>query len=420
MNNNLRKRERDKMEINLKDPDKWYKYYSRIKDEEGHEKKFEYIMETLKCDVPDRFFDETDMEGCIYSIMEILQKDKQYDRMLEVYQYAEKYRDKCEDAYFMDYYCIDYYLYKEDIEGIKKHLTGFLKDPVKSIDIFIPVFDKIIYYGYRDLSLEVSLSIADKIKDAPGLIPGAETDFYKVINSEKLQSIYNDVKNNIPIDRNAIVDYFNRYDYMVLKKDIIRLKRLWSSKKPYLPDFQAYIDDGENFEWDIMLLFMSYMGNKKALFTVARDIWYLATLSFEIDISGNEKAKNFDSLFKLDAKRYDNEISGRMDVLFSNKYTYSYAAAWGMVYVYDFLYINGYISEKIHDDALYEIDHLKVEIIKANANELWKYNFINKWEKPDYIPEDDFNNEKELFENSFSSIIEVVDSDTFDRIVSEE
>lgn len=54
-----------------------------------------------------------------------------------------------------------------------------------------------------------------------------------------------------------------------------------------------------------------------------------------------------------------------------------------------------------HSDLV--IDGIKVEIIKGYANSLWEYDFVHTWGKPDSISDEEFNAEKELFDDSFKS-----------------
>ena len=55
-----------------------------------------------------------------------------------------------------------------------------------------------------------------------------------------------------------------------------------------------------------------------------------------------------------------------------------------------------------------EISSIKAEITKARADELWKYNFVHHWGKPDSVHEQDFIIEKEAFEHTFRNKPEIV------------
>ncbi len=381
------------MEIKLENTSKWKASFTKA---DRDEKAFEFLIETLKSDIPDSFFDKILLDEYICDVMNTLQKENRFSKIIELYEYSEKYKEKFGEHYYLDYYCIDYYLYKCDVQGIKKHLVSFLKNPVRSIDIFTPIYEKIVYYGYRDLSIQICLDIIDKVKDAPGLIAGTEEEFTKTMVAEKMQCLYDDMKNGVPIDKGETLLYLEKYDYNLQEADIDRMKSLWAVDHPEIPDFKEYKKDAPMFEWKLMLLFMDYMACRNISFASAYDIWDLTTQCFNTRMLSREKAESFDSMFTLDAEKYDYEIYGRMDEIFSNKVTCAYAAAWGMQYLYDFLHKHRYISDKIYEEACSIIDSNKMEIIESNPNKLWKYHFLYKWGKPDGIPDEQFERMKEL------------------------
>ncbi len=398
------------MKIDLRSTCKWIEKFDKA-DNEG--KAFEYLAETLKNDISEYFFNKVQLYDCVYDTMYQLQREKQFDKILELYKYSEKYMERFKKPYYLDFYCIDYYLFNGDIQGIRKHLDNFLKEPVKSIDVFIPFYDKIVYFGYRDLSLEICRELIDKVKDAPGLLPGAERDYNKTVYAEKIQKVYCDIKNSVPINKREIIEYLEKYDYYFEEIDIDTMQSLWGIDDPGLPSYEDYVEDGSLFEWKLMLLFMEYMDEKDITFATAYDIWQLAIKCFKANILGKRKCKSFENLFKIDKEKHTNEIYWRMDPIFSNKVTCAYAAAWGLQYLADFLFKYGYISEKTYDKNTYMIDSQKIDIIKRNPNVLWQYKFLYNWGKPDGTSEEQFEIIRDLFDNSFEAHIEFIEADDF-------
>lgn len=389
------------MNIDLKDPGTWYTRYADLKED----KKFDCLIHTLKSNITDNFFEEAGMNNIIFDMMILLKKNKNHDEMITLYDSTQKYRHLYCDWYFMDKYCIDYYLYKDDKKGIRKHLSGFLEQPVESIDFFFPVLQKIMYYGHRDLALEISSKLFDKLKGAEGLIPGTENDFANIIFIEKLYDIYTDIKKGVSIDRYSISLYLKKYNYDIKECEFDRMQYFWSENGPKKYSYEDFVMNHDYFSRDILYMFLEYAHSKNVSFAAAYDIWHIGFNSFEQDFNELNESKDFDSVFILDEEKYDNEISGRIDELFSKQTTVSYAVAWGMTYMYDFLYKYGFISDDVYEDALRSIDSIKVDIIIANATDMWEYGFINKWDKPEGIPKKEFVSDKEIIEESFSTII---------------
>ena len=384
------------MNIILNDSDKWFKVYKKL----DKEKKYQYVLETINCEIPVEFFDNIDFTGFIIKAFEYLKNMKQHEKMIELYDKAYRWKENMDEWYYCDKFLIEYYLYCNNIAGAKKHLDSFLSDPEKSIDIFIPVFDKLIYYGHSDLALDISLRIFDKVKDAPGLMAGTESEFGRIIYMEKLQSIYSYLKKTIPVHRDTIIEYLEKYGYDP-ESDIDMMMDVLSPGYERTPDYEYFRRNKNDFFYALMLMFCRYMLDTKNInFSTSGDIWLIALDCFKAGSPRNAPETNFDNVLKLDEDKYDREISGRMGFI-SNKYICGLAVAWGMVYVYDFLYKHAYISDKVYNNALEVIDGIKVEIVEGYVNSLWEYDFVHAWGKPDSISDEEFNAEKELFDNSF-------------------
>ena len=406
---------KEMMDIILTDSKKWFKAYKKL----DKEKKYQYILETIDCEIPVKFFDNIDFTGFIIHAFEYLKNIKQHEKMIELYDKAYRWKENLDGWFYCDKFLIDYYLYCNNITGVKKHLDSFLSNPEESIDIFIPLFDKLVYYGHSDLALDISLHMFDKVKDAHGLITGSESEFGRIIYTEKLQSLYSDLKKNIPVHREAIIEYHEKYGYDP-EPDIDMMMDVLSPRNDRRPDYDDFRKNKSDFSYALMLKFCRYMlDTKNVNFSTSGDIWLIALDSFKAGSPGNAPKTNFDNVFKLDEDKYDEEISGRMGFI-SNKYTCGFAVAWGMVYVYDFLYKHEYISDKVYNNALEVIDGIKAEIIKGYANSLWEYDFVHAWEKPDSISDEEFTAEKDLFDDSFKGQIEIVDDLTFNDMIEED
>jgi hypothetical protein len=385
------------MKIELKNADKWYRVYKKL----NKEQRYKYVLETINNELSVKFFEKNDIVGIILNTLDYLRDMRLYKEMIELYDRLQRWKEYIDEWYYFEKYPIDYYLYCGDISKVRKHLEGFRLKPEKSIDIFIPTFDKLIYYGYSDITMDVSLWMYDKIKDAPGLLSGSEDQYGKIIYMEKLQDIYNDLKNNIPVHRDTIVKYLERYGYETESYIDLTIDAL-SPQKELWPDREMYQVDESDFFHCLKLQFCRYMlDSKNVTFATSRDIWDVFLYSIKCGSPNNESVRNYDNTLELDLKRYDNQISARMDFL-SNKFTCGFAVAWGMVYLYDFLYNHGYISDKVYHSALTDIQTIKDEIIRGNTSSLWEYNFVNVWVKPDSIGVEEHRNTKVIFDESFN------------------
>ncbi|MHB8127087.1 MAG: SEC-C metal-binding domain-containing protein [Desulfitobacteriaceae bacterium] len=174
------------------------------------------------------------------------------------------------------------------------------------------------------------------------------------------------------------------------------------------PDIIDFYETKDRFLFKILLLFLKYMYEEKNVsFPAASLIWFEAMDILINEDQVDETRDDFDEIFALNPELYSDEIFKRFGFLSTNTAS-AVAIAWGMSYVYDFLKKYDYISDSVHNSAMTEILSVQVEIIKARAKELWKYNYLHQWVKPDSVEEKDFIKEKEDFEYTFSNIIKTV------------
>lgn len=404
------------MNIILNNINKWLEVYGHLDDDE----QYQYLLETINYEIPDDYLGNIKFQDIIIDTFRDLIATKQYEKMEKMYNKAYRLKDNFDGWYFADSYTIDYYLYNSDNAEVKRRLDSFLANPIKSIDEFVPLFNKLVFYGYSDLSLDISLYMYDKVKNAPGLIAGVESVsvFNKVIYGEKLQSIYNDSKKNIPIHKNKVVKYLKRYNYDLstyINKTVMVLSPKYE-KMPNTNDFYKKRMDSLHI---FMLMFCRYMLDfKKVNFATSFDIWAAAFKSFKTIPTGRESEGNFNNAFRLNQTMYNNEISKRTK-LAPCLYTSAYAVAWGMAYMYDFLYKHKYISDMVYNEALEIINVIKTELINKDIQTLWEYSYVHTWEKPDSMTDEEFNYEKILFNNSFKAHIKIVDDITFKRLLKE-
>ena len=112
--------------------------------------------------------------------------------------------------------------------------------------------------------------------------------------------------------------------------------------------------------------------------------------------------KYVDSLFSFSKDELNQYLGKLLGGLLSQKQTEGFALLWGIPYLYDFLLSKEIISKRLYDRLIDIIKNLKPDIQKVASTDLWVYTFWTSWASPDYLSEEDFEREKELFENSIN------------------
>jgi len=389
------------IELLLEDSKKWYKHCSTLNELE----RCELLKETFSYTIPEEFVKRIDFVNLFIDSFNYLNRERQFEKMIELYDAIVSQKQVCgEDFYYVDKNVMDYYLFNADLGGVKKHLESFKAFPVKSIDTFYNIFSKLIFYNYTEIALDVALSIYPEISSSDKLVPGADGVYARFIYLEKVQEIYQLLKNGGTIEKAKTIKYLKKFGFAV-KDQLATIEGMLSDDLTGYPDFIDFYETNAAFLFNTTLLFSKYMLEKDVSFPAASSIWFGA---MGILMSEDpEEYGEFDEVFTIDREMFRNEIINSFGFLSSNTAS-AFAIAWGMTYVYDFLKKYNYISDDVHDSAMIEIANIKAEITKARADELWKYNFVHHWGKPDSVNEQDFMMEKEAFEHTFRNKIEIV------------
>ncbi len=379
-------------------PDEWWDWYREM----GEEEKVDFLKDTLASGVTSSFALESGLGEAVVNMFDALLNSKQYGQMLELEALLHD-RDTGipdSDRHYIDFYCLKIHLFNKDIASITRSLQSLVADPVESIDLLIPVLDKLNYYGYGGPALQVSKEVYHRVRGADTLIGGAEEDFARTVLMNELQNLYQS-KGQAPtacrkefLNRMAPYDYEDKdelgavFDFLL--KDINCSALCYKDLKENRRDFYHVLSTG----------FCKYVFAHKGInFPTAYDIWMGAWQNFSKEAP--EESGSMERFFELNQKKFYEFISGRFGLL-SNKKPYAVAVLWGMPYVYDFLKLNQLVPEEICLQALGFVTEMKMELIKGQGDSIWRYSFVHSWGRPDAVSEEDFLREKGYFEKTFA------------------
>lgn len=179
------------LETLLENSDEWFKYYKKLTQDE----RYKLLKETFSSSIPDELANGIDFVDLFITCFDVLKRERQFGKMSELYDVIYPQKQICgEDFFYVDKALIDSYLFCAEPDRIKQHLASFKEYPVKSIDALINVFNKLVFYNYTDLALDVVKSVHPIVAHSKKLIPGAEMEFEDLIYMEQMQEIYQMLK----------------------------------------------------------------------------------------------------------------------------------------------------------------------------------------------------------------------------------
>lgn len=383
--------------------DEWWGHYRKINDD----KKFDFLKNTLASNVPSDSAINSGLGEAVVNMFGTLLRRKQYGQMLELENLLHSRETGIPDSdrHYIDSYCLEIHLFNRDTASIKRCLQSFVADPVESIELLIPLLDKLNYYGFSELALQISQEVYHRVRDSDRLIDGAEEDFGRTILMNEFQKLYQLKEQTTLANREELFKRLAPYDYVEVDELNPVLNYLLNDTNCSTLSFQDFKTNRQDFYHALSTSFCKYAFEEKGInFPTAYDIWMGAWESFSIEEA--EESGSLELLLELDQGNFDEYICGRFGFL-SNKKPHAAAVLWGMPYVYDFLIINQLVSEEIALQALQPITELKMDLIKGQDDSIWEYSFVHSWGSPDSVGEEDFLKEKGYFERTFAEIVDI-------------
>ena len=384
-------------------PDQWWGHYREMDED----KKFDFLKNTLESSVTSDSALESGLGEAVVNMFGTLLRRKKYWQMLELENllYSKETGIPDSDKHYIDSYCLDLHLFNRDIASIKRGLQSFIADPVESIDLLIPLLDKLNYYGYSELAIQVSQEVYHRVRDSDRLIGGAGEDFARTVLMNEFQKLYQLKGQMPPAKREELFNRLALYDYLDVDELNPALNPLLNDINCSTLSYQDFKENKRDFYHALSTSFCKYVFEEKEInFPTAYDIWMGAWDCFSQEAT--EESGSLERLFELDQSNFDEYIYGRFDFL-SNKKPHAVSVLWGMPYVYDFLNINQLVSEEIALQALQFITGMKMELIEGQEDSIWEYSFVHSWGRPDSVGEEDFFSEKEYFERTFAETVDV-------------
>ena len=183
----------------MKPPNEWKSlFYNKSWKEQ-----YDLILETINDeDLTDEFILELEFPMILLELLHELRSsnynDEMYNLICEIktkqYDFYKEYYDVFDDL------LVDYYFLRGYAEKIIEGFKNFIEEPAIGIDQFINKFDKLIFYGYTEAAVNISLQVYAKLNNSQEIIKGVEDEFSNVFFIDNLQKTYKSIKNNEPID----------------------------------------------------------------------------------------------------------------------------------------------------------------------------------------------------------------------------
>jgi hypothetical protein len=387
------------MRNELKDPNLWNQCYEALSGLE----RYEFLVETLSERLEKEFYDEADIVSALLLIKFELLESCNIERYVNLINILEKsHQGIFNEGY--DYLIdevINYYVFTGDLGKVQKYMQAFIENSLKGIDQNMEGFRTIIYYGHDKLAVDIATKCWKEISDSEEIIEESKMEFAEVISYNMIKELCSELKSSGNIEDEKVIPYFGGYN-LKLNSQWLRIIRnsLNGDNVELLIDFNTDAKRKESLQKIMGAFIDKLVTEKDAGFTLSAIICDKLLFYFEKRKLSKYKISNTEDYFSIEIQGLDQFLQEVFDGLFSYDYLMETAFLWIIPYFYDFLYSKRLISKYLYNKTIKEFKELKKHYIRRNSSTLWKYDFVHRWNKPDYMLDKDFQQESLLFKNT--------------------
>lgn len=381
----------------MKPPNEWKSlFYSKPWKEQ-----YDLILETINEELTDEFILELDFPMILLELLHGLRSsnynDEMYNLICEIktkkYEFYKEYYDVFDDL------LADYYFLKGYDEKIIEGFKNFVEEPTIGIDQFVNKFDKLIFYGYTEAAVNISLQVYSKLNNSQEIIKGVEDEFSNVFFVDNLQKTYKSIKSNEPIDSQKLNEKLALCELGLSEDNFNDLLEALSENNKAMDEFNIILKkNASNAMKTLSMEFFKYMLDEKELdFVVSSKIWaeFMRFLSIR-----KMKYKLANEYFTFSDKELGSYLLQYFDVQWMDTCELGFAMIWGIPFIYDFLYLKGLITEQTYKTSIGNMNKVKAKFMENSEEKLWQYSFVHKWNKSESVTEEEFEEEKRRFQGS--------------------
>lgn len=272
---------------------------------------------------------------------------------------------------------IYWYIFKGKSEEVRNAVKWFIENPREDPDIIGDVLDVLSMNGFPILARELLEVYYPLFKKGDKIVPWGLDELSEISG---FFLIADHIGHNHGTSKPELKELENnllRFDYEPDEKYFIKhIERVSGIRK----DFKTWSKNdfrGENLYENIyylMLDFVRYLNHKRNIdLACAHMIQNYVYEYVRGDIDDGNR-----SIFRLRrdfADRYLGSLCGFISLM----QTRAFALLSGLRLFYEFLRDEGIITENTYVRAIKDIAYLKRHLYRAFKNELWKYEFAEKW-----------------------------------------
>jgi len=380
------------------DVDDWNEQFN----DKSNEGRYDLVISTLKAPLTDSFIEEIDLGGILVEMLGILEKEKQFDKLLNLINVCISFQPALYKKvhFYFDEFLVNWHLFHQEKEKLTEPLNRFKENPVQGIDNMLLALKNLLFYGHTDLAVYLAEKTFEPVEKSPELIGGSGYQLAVAMYYNYLEQHYIQYLDTHEFNREQFEQKINtlKFEFAPGTMDLIE-KAIIGGQDIAGLFHQEFFRDRHGCMLFISGHFLKYMYHKKQMsFACSGVLW--DGLSNYWGKHTDDETTHPDTFFSLDSDTFDKYLVNVMGGFLSFNKAEALALLWGASYVYDFLVSTNLIKEHVYKEAVTNIRSLKARILRVFKNDLWKFNFVHRWKPQEGITKEELQAEEQIFLNS--------------------
>lgn len=351
-------------------------------------------------ELPTGFLEEYDAGEVI---LETIGKNVSAKEFGRVREFIGLIRDKQPALYhenfqYIDGHLIDYYCFYGEGDKVVDAFSNFRREPVHDFDMYYLSFKTLIFYQYNDLLTKAVEENFDSVAGCEKLLgcPEYSLAIWKLY--WELESCWQ--RDSLVFPKDRLLKVMEKYDFAPDDKLTSTIEQALFTDgfdRGVLIDYLN--SDLTKFRFSLQWYFMKYAKARNIGFGLSGRIFERMLPYWEANLPKTKKGTP-ELYFDIKPARFEKHFAEQAGSIFYDNKTEMTAVLWGCVYIYDFLLSVELISTGVYEKFIDESKRLKGIVIGQFTDDLWKYEFVHTWQKPDSVSETEFLEEQKIFRKS--------------------
>lgn len=387
-------------------PDEWYNNY----DEASVKQRYQMLLDILAQPLSQDFLEETEIDQLLISMSDELSSNNLIDEYLALIQLVQQQQPKLykKEFVYYDKFLIAYYIYTKQNNLLEEALIRFKKYPAKDIDYFLSVLDLLSFYDQSEIAVDLCQKTYNSVKNNSNIINGVEDELSWLIVTHSMEHFFDKHQQKEEINWSQFKQELHKYGYGKDTEWLEDVKYALThefDQEQFFSQFEQKKLHSRAFN-SLSIAFYIYMKQEKQMsFVCSQAIWE-AIFEFlgERELNVKQQA-NPNTFFTFSEKSLESYLTQKVYGFLSTRQAQGFAALWGIPYLYDFLVSQEIIREQIHRKVINITNQLKADVLKSYQNswELWRYDFINRWQPDSNSEKSKLAEQLQLFNDSFNN-----------------